>query len=216
MKTTGISSITKGPRQSNFELLRIVAMLLVLGVHADFWSLKGGPTIHDFADNPLNAWTRTFFESATIVCVNVFILISGWFGIKPSARGFLNFIFQCFYFLLGLYIIAIICGQAQLSFRGTAYVLGLTSNWFITAYAALYILSPILNAYVEKASKRNFAILLILFFTFQTIWGWRGIASNWITDGYSCFSFIGLYLLGRYTRLYGIPYLTHCGGVFTH
>lgn len=34
-----ITSITAGPRQSNFELLRILAMFLVLVVHSDFWSI---------------------------------------------------------------------------------------------------------------------------------------------------------------------------------
>ena len=42
-----ISSITKGPRKSNFELLRIVAMLFVLILHADFF-VNQIPTRNDF------------------------------------------------------------------------------------------------------------------------------------------------------------------------
>ncbi len=37
MSTSEINSITIGPRQSNFELLRILAMFLVIVIHVDFF-----------------------------------------------------------------------------------------------------------------------------------------------------------------------------------
>lgn len=207
-----ISSITKGPRQSNFELLRILAMFLVLVVHADFFSLDG-PTLQDFQDNPLSSFTRTFFEAVSIVCVNVFILISGWFGIKPTMKGFCNFIFQCAFFLFSIYLTLLILGQTTLTLKGIAGCFCLTPlNWFIKAYSALYILSPVLNAFVEKASKKQLKYMLIAFFVFQTIWGWSG-AAKFVAQGYSTFSFIGLYLLARYIRLFGNKVLTNWGGV---
>lgn len=48
-------------RQSNFEMLRIVSMMLVLVLHADFLSL-GIPKANDFYTDPTNAWTRTLFS----------------------------------------------------------------------------------------------------------------------------------------------------------
>ena len=208
-----ISSITNGPRQSNIELLRILAMFLVLVVHASFVT-TGFPSLDDFQQDPLPSFTKTFFESISKVCVNVFILISGWFGIKPSIKGFCNFLFQCAYFLFSIYIVFLIFGLTPLSLKGIAGCLCLTSlNWFIRAYAALYILSPVLNAFVEKASKRQFACTLVAFFIFQTIWGWTG-AAKFIEYGFSTFSFIGLYLLARYLNIYGNQKLTAWGGVF--
>lgn len=206
-----ISSITNGPRQSNMELLRIIAMFLVLVVHADFWAL-GGPTAEDFSLNPLSAVTRTIIESISIVCVNVFILISGWFGIKPSLKGFCNFVFQCAFFLFGIYAIMLVTGYAQLSYKGIAGCLCLTSaNWFIRAYVGLYILAPILNTFIDKSSKRTIELFLITFFIFQTIWGWSG-AAKFFEQGYSTFSFIGLYILARYTRQYANKKLSTWGG----
>lgn len=203
----------QGGRQSNIELLRILAMFLVLIVHADFWTL-GPPSTEDFSTSPINAWTRTIIESISIVCVNVFILISGWFGIRFSVKGLLNFIFQCAYFLFGIYFVMVASGCVSFSIKGLAECLCLTSvNWFIKAYAALYILTPMLNAFVDKASRKQFRNLLILFFTFQTIWGWTGAAA-WVMFGYSAFSFIGLYLLARYIRLYDIKCLTTWWGGF--
>lgn len=86
MTGSAISSITKGPRQSNFELLRLFAMFLVLVVHSDFWIL-GRPTATCLIEMPVQSFTKVMVESIAIVCVNCFILISGWFGIKATWRG---------------------------------------------------------------------------------------------------------------------------------
>ena len=77
MSTSEINSITIGPRQSNFELLRILAMFLVIVIHADFLS-TGLPSPEEYYADWLPVTTKVLFESISIVCVNVFILISGW------------------------------------------------------------------------------------------------------------------------------------------
>lgn len=206
-----ITSITKGPRQSNMELLRIVAMFMVLVLHADFLSI-GDPDKNAFLTNPLDAWTRTVIESMTIVCVNVFVLISGWFGIKPTFKGLGNFVFQCAYFLFGTYAFLVLTRQDPFTFKGLAACFCLTSDfWFIKAYLALYILSPILNAFINTCTKRQLELVLIAFYAFQTIWGWSN-AVHWVSGGYSTFSFIGLYLLARYLKLFGLQ-IVKWGGV---
>lgn len=201
MATKIISSITTGPRETNIELLRILSMFLVLVVHADFWSL-GAPQIDDFFKAPVSAAFRVLFESLSIVCVNVFILISGWFTIRVSKKGFLNFAFQCGYFLIGTYVILLLTGQTSLTMGGIAGCFCLTTaNWFIKAYIGLYILSPVLNLFVEKASKTQLASIICCFYLFQTIFGMTG-ATAFIAHGYSTFSFIGLYLLAGFIKRY--------------
>lgn len=209
---TGISSITKGPRQSNIELLRILAMFFVLIKHVDFWTL-GGPLTEDFATSPINAWMRTIVESATDVCVNVFVLISGWFGIRFSFKGLFNFIFQCAYFANCIYFVMLMTGYSQLSFWGIAGCLCLSGvNWFVLAYVGLYILTPALNLFIEHASKTLYRNILILFFLFQSIYGFVNSAF-FIERGYSTFSFIGLYLLARYVRENHEGLVTRLGGM---
>lgn len=206
-----ISSITTGPRQSNIELLRIIAMFLVLTVHADFWAL-GSPTYDDFLKSPFNTAFKTVVESISIVCVNVFVLISGWFGIKFSIKGLLNFLFQCAYFLFGIYIVMLLAGRADLTLKGIAGCFALTKvNWFIKSYIGIYILAPVLNIFIQYASKKLFTTVLVLFFVFQTIYGWSD-AAPFIAQGYSTFSFIGLYLLAQYTRKYLLKDVTAWGG----
>lgn len=197
-----ISSITRGPRQTNMELLRITAMLLVLTVHADFWTFhQPGPG--DFRVDPVPAVTRVVIESVAIICVNLFVLISGWFSIRSTVRGFCNFAFQCLFFLTGIYVFAVMMGWSQFSAAGLLGRLTLTdSGWFVLAYMGLYVLSPVLNAYVKSASRSQLEELLISFYAFQTIYGWCAPSAAFIMKGYSTFSFIGLYLLARYVRLY--------------
>lgn len=177
-------------------------MFLVLVVHADFLTF-GSPTLSNFHTAPLNAFTRTFIEFLSIVCVNVFILISGWFSIRPTVKGLCNFIFQCLYFIVGIYLIMLVTGKASVNPHEIMGLVGLTTDdWFIKSYIGLYILSPILNAFIEKSSKKQLGIILIAFYCFQTYFGTLHSAL-FICDGYSTFSFIGLYLLARYLKIYG-------------
>ena len=201
-----MNSLVKKKRLSNIEALRILAMFLVLVVHADFISF-GTPTIESYTENSTFTLGQYFFEALSICCVNIFVLISGWFGIRPSKKGFLNLIFQCLFFLIGIYVFSLVAGIADYSpkgiLKGIANCFVLTqTKWFIKAYICLYIIAPILNAYVEKVSKRDFMYMLIAFFTFQTIYSWITGAAAFFMGGYSTISFMGLYLLARYTRLY--------------
>lgn len=191
----------KKQRSSNIELLRMVAMFLVLLVHADYFSL-GAPSVMDVKNHPIDSFWRIFFEAVSIVCVNVFVLISGWFGIKATFRGGANFIFQCLFFLTGLYVVTLLIGSSELSLKGLAGCIFATKlNWFIKAYLLLYILSPVLNKFVDNTDRKEFKWILIGFFLFVCTYGWIG-AANFICDGYSTLFFIGLYLLARYVRIY--------------
>lgn len=196
-----ISSITSGPRQSNFELLRIVAMFLVLVFHATFWCL-GDLSKVDLYNCPTSSWTRISIGAISVICVNVFVLISGWFGIRPTIKGLCNFIFQCLYFYIGTFIVMVSIGALPFKVGTLAACFGISHiNWFVRAYIALYIISPLLNSFVEKANPKLFRRFLISFFIFQTVYGWSGSA-QFIEQGYSTFSFIGLYLLARYISIY--------------
>lgn len=191
----------KRERESNIELLRMTAMFLVLLVHADFFSI-GRPTLQEIRTDVLDSILRIFFEALSIVCVNVFVLISGWFGIRPSLKGISNFIFQCLFFLIGLYIFTIAIGVSSLSLKGIAGCFFATNlNWFIKAYLLLYILSPVLNAFVEHAERKVFRNVLVAFFAFTCTYGWIG-AAKFMMHGYTTLFFIGLYLLARYMKIY--------------
>ena len=69
-------------RESNIELLRIIAMIMVLLLHANG---AIGPFVQlSDANSGVEEFLRLFLEIVCVVSVNAFIMISGWFGIIPS------------------------------------------------------------------------------------------------------------------------------------
>ena len=196
----------KSERKSNFELLRIVSMFMVLLLHADFRAL-GWPTCIDIVSSPLISAIKVFFEMASIVAVNVFILISGYFGIKPSIKGFLKFIFQWLFFSIGIYAIMIFISHSEFSLKGIATCIALkpdisNSYWFIPSYICLYLFAPVLNSFIDKAKKREFIYILLSFIIFQTICGFITSGAVFLIKGYSTLSFMGLYLLAGFVRIH--------------
>lgn len=75
-------------------------------------------------------------------------------------------------------------------------------GWFIKAYLLLYILSPVLNKFSENTRPKIFSNVLIAYWVFLFIFGWITESTAYINNGYSIVSFIGLYLLGRYAKIY--------------
>lgn len=204
VESKNTTSIRNNQRQTNMEMLRILAMFLVLAVHANFYSL-GTPTAETISANPLASATRIVLNVASCMCVNIFVLISGWFSIKPSLRGFSKFVFQCLYFSIGIYAFMLFTGHAKISFLDISRCFYFTTyDWFVKSYIGLYIIAPALNALVEKTTKKQLQYFIISFYIFQTLYSIRGSAT-FIESGYSTFSFIGLYMIGRYLSKFGLP-----------
>lgn len=63
-------------RESGIELLRIIAMLMVMFVHADFLAI-GAPNSTDIVNNWADASVRVWIQTLTMCCVDIFVLISG-------------------------------------------------------------------------------------------------------------------------------------------
>lgn len=201
---SGTTDIQKTkPRDSNIELLRIVAMLLVMIVHTNFFS-TGVPSHAELVAEPIKTTFRFLVQSVAIVCVNLFILISGWYGIRARVSRFLEFVFQILFFSVILYVVFYFIKPHNWPLAkglGSAVRI-LVDSWFVTSYTLLYLLSPIFNAYAERAPERQFRWLLIVFFAFQFVLGWWSGFVAWFDRGYSALSFFGLYLLARYVRLH--------------
>ncbi len=188
-------------RCSNFELLRIISMFMVLMIHANMVSLVK-PTVSDFNENYMSVLTRYIIESLGIICVNVFVMISGWFTIKARLSSAMSFLFQVSFIWGGGYLIMLLLRYADFSVTNILQCFAFTRwDWFIKAYLVLMILAPILNIWLEKSTPRQQINLLIFFFLFQSTYGWIGGADRFFLQGYTPLSFIGLYLLSNYANL---------------
>lgn len=190
------------------ELLRIVSMLFVLILHANYLGIHT-PSPTDFRMHPESTILRCTIEALAIVAVNVFVLISGWFGIKFNFNKLSSLCFQILFFSLGFFIVFSFISPSEAftinRIKGVFLMNG--DYWFVKAYLILFILSPVLNAFIDHVSQKQFFITLATFYAFHTVYGWLMDASvNFTMNGTTGISFIGLYLLGRYLRLYPSKY----------
>lgn len=187
-------------RESNFEAARILAMILVVLVHANYFSL-GGIDRSDIITLPSSSFMRIFLEQLCIVGVNLFILISGWFGIKPTVKGAISLLYQALFYSILILAAGILIGIPipKDEMKEVFYFSGF--YWFIPAYLCLYVLSPILNSFIEHSTRNQLRQILITFFFLEFIYGWITNKAS-IDGGYSTLSFIGIYLLARYVNKY--------------
>jgi hypothetical protein len=121
--------------------------------------------------------SATFFESFFVVAVNCFVLISGYFSIRASWKGFIHLYIFCtsYYLFFGildsLNIInprpfgIIELKRMVLSFFPFTH----SGNWFLQVYFCLFIISPLLNKFINSLDKYKH-ILCLLILTIVNIW----------------------------------------------
>lgn len=210
-KNLSIQSITSGPRQSNFEIARLVAMFMVLMVHANFMSINT-PDPEEISHDFLSSFTRISLEAFSLFGVNVFIMISGWFTIKVSIKGLSSLLFQVFYFGIGILIALSLIGVEQFT-PGRIYQILLLhkSGWFVESYVILYLLAPVINKFCANASPKEYRNVLLSYFGLLIVYGYIDWSQQ-IGFGFSALSFVGIYLLAQYARKYMKH--THGGKIF--
>lgn len=183
-------------RESGLELLRILCLVLVFWMH--------GASSYD--NNNLSAWLCVVIETIGNIGVPIFILISGYFGIKLKPAKMIQLdMMLAFYCWIGLAMF-FFWGEAQ-SFGGSQILTYLFPaigrySWYFTCYFALAFLSPFLNEYVEKIDKQTFRRLLIamlIIFSGITTFCFYDITQD---GGKGIVNMVLIYLIGRYIRMY--------------
>lgn len=199
-------------RQSGLELLRLVAMFMVLLLHAN--DLTFGPMNQYVLDtDPVGGFGRLLLEHLCVISVDVYVFISGWFGIRPKAKSAFNLCFQVATYSFLIWCLEFFFNGHNLHLSGLqdVFIVG-KAYWYVVSYLLLYLLAPVLNAFVETSSKVMYRNVLIFFFFFEFLYGWC-FGQEYFSDGYSALSFIGLYLLAGYIKKY-VPiwkkYSTKC------
>lgn len=184
-------------RQSNVELCRILSIVLVILVHTTFQSLG--------AD--CSSLGILILAAFSIIGVNVFVLITGYFSAEPKKSSLANLLFICFFWMI-FKIGVIFAGGGDIGWKDCFFVT--RSNWFIPSYLCLLFITPMLNAFCNSASKMVLlGVTLALFFCeiwFDLLPPHPSVLLG-SQRGYSVLSFIALYLLARFFRLYGVPHL---------
>lgn len=216
---------TGSKRQANFELLRIVAMLMIISLH---YLVKGGAAVpFPFAakEHPVGvlAW---LIESFCIVAVNCYVLISGYFCVESAWKPgrVASLLCQVLFYSLLIPVLLLLTGVvspgelAIYDWIGFALPFGTEHYWFATAYLVMYLFAPFLSAGIQKMKKRDLQILLALLLIFFSLE--KTIIPMYLaTDryGYDFGWFLCLFVTAGYIRLYGISWLekrSHAVGLY--
>lgn len=180
-------------KQSGIELLRIAAMLFVLVQHANMFTL-GRPDGYSMV-----ALAAYAVESVTIIGVNCFALVSGYFGMRFSMMKVANLVFMCCFCVLPIAIVLYACGEVQISGMSSLIENFWPLNyWYIVAYIGLLIVVPVLNRALDGMSTRSLRNLLLLFYGYVMVFdaGLRDEAAG-VLGGYTLVWLVFLYMLGR-------------------
>ncbi len=201
--------MAKGKREANFELLRIIAMAMVITLH---YLGKGG-LLTDMGETwngaSYGAW---LLEAFCVVAVDVYVLISGWFLVEStfSIGKLFRLWLQIFCYSLGvpvvLYGLGILSRKDIYLDRLVTWCLPILREhyWFATAYVILYLLAPVLGKAVKNLSKKEFqqllAMMLVIFCISKSIFPGDLPLDR---GGYDAMWFLCLFLVAAYLRRYG-------------
>lgn len=191
-------------RQTGLDLLRIVSMLMIVTLHA---LRHGGVLSSVTATGPvLFCWT---LEALAFTGVNCFVLLSGYFLVRAEFRlqRLWKLWAQVFFYSIGLYLIAVLCGAESFSVVQTAKFLLptlLRKYWFFTTYVSLVLLSPFLNLLLVRLSRRQFQLLLAVLVGLFCVWPNLLAFSDLLPfgDGRGVCWFVTLYCIAAYLRIY--------------
>lgn len=202
-------------RSSNIELLRIVAMLMIVLHHV---------ITHGIGDDVgKDAVVIQYMDCFFIFGVNLFVLISGYFGIRLTWRSFLNLMWIiAFYKLFHLAADTFFLGISHPWYEWIAKpLLGFVSGggWFVDVYVLLMIVSPMLNKLLQALDKHGYILALATLLVLDSGYGYT-LGMHFDRYGYSLLHFITLYFIGHgiknYFPLSQFAAFKVGGGIYCH
>jgi len=187
-------------RNSSVEIFRIIATFLVVIVHFN-GVMVGIP--QKFAGFTIPNISQALIESISIVCVNCFLVITGWYGLRFKWKH----IWTVYSILVFIYVPFYICNAvinnnfSIISLIRNFVAIG-NENYYVNCYLMLIFLSPILNLFTNKYGKRILPYSIFFWFiefSFDWVLGnpFLGFAY-----GYMLTHFILMYILGQTAFLF--------------
>ncbi len=205
-------------RQSNFEILRIIAMLLIVFHHYNVNSglvpiINANVSEHCLTINTIVSQCMAFGGKMGI---SVFLLISGYFMIDKQMKWIkvAKLLLQIMFYNILIYTIFSLCGyHYNLKSAISAFVPFLLSftDSFIANYLLVYILSPLINKWMNVLSRKEWLFLLVIFLVYFVILGTFFNLDTWNYFGWA----FTMYILGGYIKRFDLPFSRSFWGFFS-
>lgn len=208
-------------RESNVELLRIIASVGVIILHYNNHDMGGG--FKYTLPGSSNSILLHFLECVFICAVDLFLLITGYYMAekKPNdqpmtyLKKIIYLVLQVIIFNQVSYMISSQLSGRNISIYGIINNL-LQKNYFVVQYSVVYLLSPYLNRTIDSLCRKElnqFAILLFICLSVcptiadvvqnisrEMFMGINTISMYGDDSGYTLINFILMYFVGCYIR----------------
>ena len=200
MKTNNTPA--KRTRESNIELLRIVAMLMIVTHHV---VLNVSNTYNEMYLQRSCEPKFYLYNALVIYGVNLFVMISGYCGIRATLPKGVSLYLKCLlYGVLGWAVYALIPGNSISAGQLEPYVYVLSGNtswWFVRYYVFLFLLSPFINKILEHSTRKEVYMLTAILTVLSVYFGWMNhdVVNQ---NGYNLFNFIWMYCIGHCLRFH--------------
>lgn len=199
----------KKQRSANLDLLRIVSMLLIVFLHSIDHS--------GVLENAENCGTGMYFYirfayGLCQVCVNIYIMLSGYFMIHSAFRlqKLAALWMEAAFYSVVLKLLFMVTGQEDfsiLSLIGCFFPILTGRYWFLTIYVGMYLLSPFLNILIRSLDRKQHSLLNLCLFGLFSVWVsiHPAIAGMKSGGGWGLAWFVVLYIAAAWFRLYYTP-----------
>lgn len=193
-------------RMSNFEVMRIISMFYIVLFH----------TMTNFKElltdsSPKLSLILNFLIALTVVHVNSFILLSGFFQYKkqPNKSKIISLLKVSWFYRVVSTVILLYFGLTDLTHLEILHEffplpMG-HEHWFIHYYVILYLISPYLNDYINSIDKNKLKKTIITFLVLDSALPF--ITNNLFfsaSNGFSLIHFVTLYFIGAFFGKYDI------------
>ncbi len=209
---------TNRPKMANIELLRCIAMMMVVVLHyLGKSSLLADLTKENMGSVGVAAWV---LESFCIVAVNLYMLISGYFLCESSFKlsRLLKLLLQVFTYSVVIGLVAAALGLVPAEeltiyyYVQILFPVSMGHYWFLTAYVFLYLLLSFLTMAVKRMTKGQMKLALgLLLFVFCVLKSILPVRLDMDEKGYDCLWYICVFMVAAYIRKFGVPFLQKKG-----
>lgn len=206
------------PRMANLELLRCVAMMMVVVLHF----LGKGDILGNLSEESMGSvgFASWVLEIFCIVAVNVYMLISGYFLCTSSFKlsRLISLYLQVWVYSVAVGLLAAGFGIYPAEEFSIHYLLTLGfpvimgHYWFMTAYVFLYLLLPLVGMAARSMSRQQMkAVLCLLLFTFCLLKSILPARLEMDGQGYDVLWYLCVFMTAAYIRRFGVPFLQRKG-----
>ena len=183
-----VNTITiKKPRESQFELLRIFAQWMIVFYHL-FYEF----TLSYQSEHPIYLGIQIPLH----IGVLLFVLMSGYFGIRPTVRGGGKLVLMIVVYFVPIALLTDLSNGDIIKVCKDLLIISYPRYWFFRCYLFLFLFSPVINHYLKDIQLKQ-RIYLIAILAFMSIWVGTSMGDMTLAGGKNLTNFLLLYVIGN-------------------